>query len=160
MPGIYLAASSSRAGGHGVLDARFAVLRVARPGARRDGRRDRHGVLPRSGTLWGSGRGSSSGARARSAAGSRSPPELPLEEVFFLTFLCYLTMIVYSRLCAACSARATGCRDRTRGERAVTYPLIVAAFVAVRPAVVARAARRPRVGPRMAASALAAASCS
>ena len=127
--GLPRARSSSLPAGIAALDARWRLAAWSAPG-RTAARCDRHGVLPRLGRRRHRD-GRVREGRQPALVGVDLAPHLPLEEPFFLAFLCYLALVMWAA--AASRARRERARMRAGRERSarLTYPLIVLPFVVV-----------------------------
>lgn len=128
MPGLYLLAILLSAGGIAVIDARWRLAAFRAPG--------RTAAAVAVGVafflVWDAvGIANNVFLKGDSPLflGIDVAPELPLEELFFLSFLCYLALVVWAAAMRVLARRAGGSRDehaatssgvrpREKGDRA------------------------------------------
>ncbi|PJJ63479.1 lycopene cyclase domain-containing protein [Compostimonas suwonensis] len=113
---LYLAALALGLGAMAVLDRRFRLFFWRHP--------RRAGIVLGAGTafflvwdLFGIGLGIFRRGETAFMTGIQLAPELPLEELFFLAFLCYLTMNLVQGAGLVLERRARGRARRARADR-------------------------------------------
>lgn len=115
MPGIYLLAILVSAAGIAVIDARFRLAAWRAP-LRTAGAVAAGVVFFLAWDAVGITTGVFLKGDSPAFTGIDIAPDLPLEEVFFLTFLCYLSLVVWAGAMRVLSARSRAAHDETPRE--------------------------------------------